>query len=123
MKERIVVERNEDTSEIVKKFPNRSGEHIDFIEIFTPYENCKLEQVPTTWEELKELCKGLKEYIIWNKNYCEIKNLKISKDGNIYYRQIQIYSDETITKNYITVVNNRTIPQLWAFIKSLIGEE
>lgn len=83
----------------------------------------KIEQVPETFEELKELCKELKEYIIWNKNYCEIKNFKISKNGNIYYRQIQIYSDGTITKNYVTVVNNRTIPQLWDFIKSLIGEE
>ena len=83
----------------------------------------EIEQVPGNWEELKTMCKEIKEDIIWNEDYCEIKNFKISKDGNIYYRQIQIYNDGIITKNYITVVNDRTISQIWAFIKSLIGEE
>lgn len=109
MKERIIIE-NKEFIEYFKHTDNDYYEH-------------RVEQVPETFEELKELCKGLKGDIIWNKDYCEIKNFKISKDGNIYYRQIQIYYDGTITKNYITVINNRTIPQLWAFIESLIGEE
>ena len=83
----------------------------------------EIEYIPETWKELKTMCEKIKEDIIWNKDYCEIKNFKISKDGNIYYRQIQIYSDGTITKDYITVVNDRTVAQVWAFIKSLIGEE
>lgn len=55
------------------------------------------EQVPETFEELKELCKDLKV------------DLKLTKDGEIYcYEHL--------------IAQNRTPAQMWAIIKNLIGD-
>ena len=58
----------------------------------------KFEKVPETWEELKELCKGI------------TLDLKVCKDGTIYCYEY-------------CLAKNRTIEQMWQIIKSLIGEE
>lgn len=61
----------------------------------TPKLNSK--QVPETWEELKELCKGI------------TVGLKICKDGTIYC-------------NEYFLARNRTPAQMWQIINNLIGE-
>ena len=60
--------------------------------------NGKKEQVPESWEELKELCKGI------------TLDLKICKDGTIYCYEYLL-------------AKNRTPQQMWQIIKNLIGEE
>ena len=60
-------------------------------------ERSKKEQVPETWEDLKELCKGI------------TVGLKICKDGTVYCYEH-------------CIAKNRTPQQMWQIIKGLIGE-
>lgn len=55
-------------------------------------------KVPETWEELKELCKGI------------TVGLKICKDGRIFC-------------NEYFLAKNRTPAQMWQIIKGLTGEQ
>ena len=140
MKDRIVIGRNEDTSEIVKKFPNRSGEHIDFIEIFTPHENCKFEQVPETWEELKELCKELEEKTKGKKRvvYCTLLGeifvyLEDSFGKVAFCLSLKNIENPNRDMVHIKIINfklnilynsfDMPLSNSINFIKSLIGEE
>ena len=78
----------------------------------------KVEQVPESWEELKELCKGRNKIRIANVEGTESiifnDNIICNKYGNVFAE----FPEYTYC-----FAKNRTIPQLWAFIKSLIGEE
>ena len=117
MKERIVIERNEDTSEYYKKFPNRSGKQIEHIEVLAPIEqNVRFEQVPETFEELKELCKDLED-----------KDVFITSAGDcIEYHGLQFWVSGTVcheTEKFYSIKSDRTPQQMWQIIKSLIGEE
>lgn len=58
--------------------------------------NWKVEQIPETFEELKELCKDI------------TLDLKICKDGTIYCYEYLL-------------AKNRTPAQMWNIIKNLIG--
>lgn len=125
MKEKIVIERNEDTSEIVKKFPNRSGEHIDFIEIFTPHENCKLEQVPETFEELKELCKLCEQHKRFKFEETEgYDSIYLYDCANIINFSMHKYSGciRMLCKGYC-VAKDLKPKAVWQIIKNLTGEE
>ena len=84
----------------------------------------KIEQVPTNWEELKELCKKLEPKLVKENNLYETQiTLNINNGG--YYA---FYPDGTIifkasnSINY-TIAKNKTMSQMFQFIKSLIGEE
>lgn len=81
MKERIIVTNKRD---------------IDFIETYKNVDYTK-EQVPETFEELKELCKDIKG------------DLKLTSDGKIYCYEYLI-------------AENRTPAQMWNIIKNLTGE-
>lgn len=128
MKERIVIGRNEDTSEIVKNFPNRSGEHIDFIEIFTPHENCKFEQVPESWEELKTMCEELEGKTMdvtceIMKDEIDVTIWNIDRSYKVGFAEFY-YSGDTVYLGMGTGFSIPIeIPKVWSFIKSLIGEE
>lgn len=88
---------------------------------------CEYEEeykVPITWEELMELCKKLEPKLVKENNLYETQiTLNINNDG--YYA---FYPDGTIifkasnSINY-TIAKNKTMSQMFQFIKSLIGEE
>lgn len=74
----------------------------------------KIEQVPENWEELKSLCKNLKDIqIISNVIYLEPEDLG----------KIELYSDGVIVCNEYVLAENRTVAQMWSFIKSLMEKE
>ena len=84
-------------------------------------------EVPETFEELKELCKKINSKIV-NENAMYESQIIIDTDkgyfGFYYYStgRIDIVFKSAYSTNH-TVAKRRTIPQTWAFIKSLIGEE
>lgn len=88
MKERIVVEADKEVYVVSSKGITIRP---------TDFEHTK-EQVPETFEELKELCKDI------------TLDLKICKDGTIYCYEYLL-------------AKNRTPQQMWQIIKNLIGEE
>lgn len=70
--------------------------------------------VPETWEELKELCKGLKNIEIYNNSIC-VTNSDIIL--------IRFYDAGKIRNSGGEIVmENRTPAQMWQIIKGLIGE-
>jgi len=120
MKERIVI----DEDLYVKHFQEREIE-------FQEEEMCsggnpeewwhyKKEQVPETWEELKELCK--KENI--SKCEDEIK-IKWHNNTSLYfyekYGEIICKDEDSCIE--MTIGYDRTPAQMWNIIKNLIGEE
>lgn len=124
MKERIVIKDDF----WVKHFQEREKDFYeeDLCSGGNPEEwwHYKKEQVPETWEDLKELCKKLEPKLVKENNLYETQiTLNINKGG--YYA---FYPDGTIifkasnSINY-TIAKNRTMLQMFQFIKSLIGEE
>jgi hypothetical protein len=92
MKEIIVIENSVDVS-IMKRHPQW-----EYLQFLIPDKQYKREQVPETFEELKELCKDI------------TVDLKVCKDGTIYCKEH-------------CIAKNRTPQQMWQIIKNLIGEE
>ena len=87
----------------------------------------EIEQVPETFEELKELCKKINSKIV-NENAMYESQIIIDTDkgyfGFYYYStgRIDIVFKSAYSTNH-TVAKKRTIPQTWTFIKSIVGEE
>ena len=79
----------------------------------------KVEQVPETFEELKELCKGIKgvEYAGGNTKgeIIEISNIWFAENGEIWG-----YTDDFT--GICNISKDRTPQQMWGIIKNLIGE-
>ena len=85
----------------------------------------KVEQVPETWEDLKELCektdyvktaniKNIPVYLNeFGTGYIIIKGLYFGINGKIFY--------EVIGQRYI-IAQNRTPAQMWQIIKGLTEE-
>lgn len=70
----------------------------------------EFEQVPETFEELKELCKGM---------YADITEHSITLFGCL-----EFWDDGKLSFfHYSDIVNNLTPQQMWGIIKNLIGEE
>ncbi len=109
MKERIVITNKED---------------INFIETYQNVDYTK-EQVPETFEELKELCKDIKEKLI--KGIWEIK----IEEEFIYVRrkwetkEICFTSVGNMVSNngWDLLMTNLTPARQWQIIKSFIGEK
>lgn len=87
---------------------------------FTFYkEDAEVEQVPENWEELKELCKGIKEVTITEEGHINVDLVYFTKDGEIY-----TYVEGVLTSSiFLPVSKDRTPQQMWQIIKNLIGEE
>lgn len=118
MKERIVIEK-ELLEKIIKASPIQwfdNKEKTDKIVIFgKEYETM---QVPETWEELKELCKGIKEVTITEEGHINVDLVYFTKGGEIY-----TYVEGVLTSSiFLPVSKDRTPQQMWDIIKSLIGE-
>ena len=125
MKERIVNNYGTEIKNIcngcaegVKKKCNQTQrEHLICVLQMSELEEFEVEQVPETWEDLKELCrenfgeitigvfaKTNKEFIIINlKTFCEEGEI-LDEDNDVF-------------------AQNRTPQQMWQIIKNLIGEE
>ena len=80
----------------------------------------KVEQVPTNWEELKELCKDIKGIGFAGGNakgeIIQLDNIWFAENGDIWG-----YSENW--EEVCVIGKNRTPAQMWDIIKSLIGEE
>lgn len=92
---------------------------------FTFYkEDVEVEQVPESWEELKELCKGLESVSIHDVG----GYIKLSINGDLIYFFIagEMEGKIDITNNTFLerfcVIQKATPQQMWQIIKSLIGE-
>lgn len=71
-------------------------------------------QIPENWAELKSLCKDIKDIqIVSNVIYLEPEDLG----------RIELYSDGVIVCNEYILAENRTVAQMWNFIKSLMEKE
>mgnify|MGYP003290976438 CR=1 FL=1 len=83
----------------------------------------KVEQVPETFEELKELCKKLEPKLVNEDALYETAiTKKIDKGYYAFYPDGTIIFKASNSINY-TVAEDRTISQMWEIIKNLIGEE
>lgn len=123
MKERIILNKEKVIAFRPKGLDVYSQEYIEEIDVI---ENTKkVEQVPETFEELKELCKELEGKkiittstgIIIEDDYIEFHGLQFLKSGTI--------SHETEIDKGLAIRLNRTPKQMWQIIKNLIiiGEE
>ena len=74
-------------------------------------ERSKKEQVPETFEELKELCKNIKGCYI-GENYI-----------NLSEKWLSFLNDGQIICHFYFITNNATPAQMWQIIKGLVGEE
>ena len=71
------------------------------------------EQIPETFEELKKLCKGLKEEDILVTNDCIVfRDLNFDKSGMI----------SVPDSGYFAISIGRKPAQMWAIIKNLVGD-
>lgn len=102
MKERIVIE---ETKEFRPHPALREGVNC----IDTKY--CKCEQVPETWEELKELCKNIKGCYI-GENYISLSE-----------KYLSFLNDGQIRCHCYNITNNATIYQMWQIINNLVVEK
>ena len=102
MKERIIIE----DSNIKNLYVNVDGAKV------------KREQVPENFEELKELCRDIKEVTITEEGHINVDFVYFTKDGKIY-----TYVEGILTSSiFLPVSKDRTPQQMWNIIKSLIGE-
>ena len=69
-----------------------------FIDVDNKIYKAEFIKVPESWEELKELCKGI------------TVDVTVCKDGTVYCYEH-------------CIAKNRTPAQMWQIIKSLIGEK
>lgn len=109
MKERIVIEK---TKECRPHPALREGVNC----IDTKY--CQFEQVPETFEELKELCKK------YNGKGLFIANCYIEVGGVLVFSNMVFTNEGIIYLNTDCCFKEKASPQqMWNIIKSLIGEE
>lgn len=85
-------------------------------EMFMTFPEYRTEQVPETFEELKELCEDL-----------ESKDVFITSAGDcIEYHGLQFWVSGTVcheTEKFYSIKSDQTPAQMWNIIKNLIGEE
>lgn len=101
-----------------------SGDRFPANGYFTFYkEDVEVEQIPETFEELCELCKGLNDKIKDIQVSCPYKKHIVIEWYNDDNTDIDIYEDGTIFVENHLVAEKRIPAQMWNIIKSLIGEE
>ena len=78
----------------------------------------KVERVPETFEELKDLCKDIKEVTITEEGHINVDLVYFTKDGEIY-----TYVEGVLTSSiFLPVSKDRTPQQMWQIIMGLLGE-
>ena len=139
MKERIVNNYETEIKNIckgcaegVKKKCNQTQrEHLICVLQMSELEEFEVEQVPETWEDLKELCKSIKgnkkdlggamwfEFGCLNNDQMYLgKFLCVDIKGQVGVAEKSWGGDISIT----IFAQNRTPQQMWQIIKGLIGE-
>lgn len=84
------------------------------------------EQVPETFEDVKQLTKELIEKLKLNKAVWEIdiqKNFIDIQKKYVTYRVRFTIIGDILFDAYLKIAEDKTPNDLWSFIKSLIGEE
>lgn len=81
--------------------------------------NFKEKKEPETWEELKDLCKGLKGVKLFYDNialveYIEINNFIAFNENGLML---------AMKNNFYVLAKNRTYAQMWNIIKSLTEQK
>ena len=91
-----------------------------FIDVDNKIYKAEFIKVPETWEELKELCKGIKgvEYAGGNTKgeIIEISNIWFAENGEIWG-----YTDDFT--GICNISKDRTPQQMWQIIMVLLGEK
>ena len=108
MKERTIIERLPCEKDICKKD--------DCAKCYT--EHSRVEQVPETWEELKELCKGLKGIEFFYDKVACVEYININDVIAFNENGLML----TTKHNYDILAKRRTLQQMWQIIKNLVGE-
>ena len=112
MKERIIIE-NPKFIEYFKHTDNDYYEH-------------RVEQVPENFKDVKQLTKELIEKTKPNKDVWEINIQEHFIDIQKMYVTYRVrFTDigNILFDNYLKIAENKTAAEMWAIIKSLIGEE
>ena len=74
-----------------------------------------IEQVPETWEDLQELCKGVKDVEITEEGYINVGFTYFTKEGDIFsYIQGVLMSSLSLP-----IARNVSVARQWQIIKSL----
>ena len=96
-----------------------SGTLYDFLCCCIEDKEYTKEQVPETFEELKELCKGLKGIEFFYDKVACVEYININDVIAFNENGLML----TAKHNYDILTKKRTPQQMWQIIKSLIGEE
>lgn len=86
----------------------------------------KVEQVPETFADVKQLTKELIEKIKLNKDVWEINIQEHFIDIQKMYVTYRVkFTDigNILFDSYLKIAENKTAAEMWAIIKSLIGEK
>ena len=125
MKKRIIVKDEDFTKFLIE---NKDTDNIT-ASLKLIMERSEVEQVPETFDELKELCKEIRNVgdIICAQNTIYIKNFKFEREGNVDCKRTRIYIEngitEEITNENITIAQDRIPAQMWQIIKTLVSKE
>ena len=106
MKERIVIDNEDILFSCLHDYEDNVGV------INYKLDRKKFEQVPETFEDVKQLTKELIEKLKLNKEIWEIKEICFTSVGNM-----------VSNNGWDLLMTNLTPPRQWNIIKSLIGEE
>ena len=119
MKERIVIKDEIFADFLIKNKDNHSISASPKVIM----DRCRVEQVPETFEDIKQLLHNDKE--VFNKS---VKKIEISEFMIEIHFKLQticfLHNGEIVEPNCLRpIVTGRTPQQMWQIIKNLIGEE
>lgn len=127
MKERIVLDFGAELKNICNgcaegvkaKCKQTQKDHLQCVLQKSELEEFEIEQMPETFTELIKLCQTLntdrirttKQVIYIKPTSCWLREIRVNCMGAI------------MNSDFQDIAYHRSMPQLWSFIKSLIGEE
>lgn len=103
-----------------------SGTIYDFLSCCIEDKEYKKEQVPENFEDVKQLTKELIEKTKLNKDVWEINIQEHFIDIQKMYVTYRVrFTDigNILFDSYLKIAENKTAAEMWAIIKSLIGEK
>lgn len=124
MKEKIIIDKEKVIAFRPKGLDVYSQEYVEEIDVI---ENTKkVEPLPETFEDVKQLTKEHIEKLKLNKDVWEIdiqKDFIDIQKKYVTYRVRFTSIGNILFDAYLKIAENKTPNELWSFIKSLIGEE